>query len=132
MRFRQRGARRCKRLVDEQDVGAAIAHGVLVFERAPADIERHDHRAGPGGGEIKFEIAVGVERQDRDAVAGVGAERAEPRSQPRHALADLPPVPAPVAEHRREAVGIDLQRAPQSMRNIHRVPPLDFLRFRGR
>ena len=31
-RFRQSGARRCERLVDDQDVGAAIAHARLRFQ----------------------------------------------------------------------------------------------------
>ena len=81
-----------KALSTNRMLGAAIAHGVLVLQRAPADVERHDHGAGPAGGQIKFEIAVGIERQDRDAVAGLRAERADAGGQPRDAVADLAPV----------------------------------------
>ena len=97
--FRQGNTDRCKRLVDDQNAGAAIAHGVLVFNRAPADVKRHDHRAGPCRGQIEFEIAVGVLRQDSDAVAWIGTEEAQSGGQPRHALPDLAPMPPSVAEH---------------------------------
>ncbi len=128
--FGQRDTDRCKRLVDHQNVGAAIAHGVLVFNRAPTDVERHDHSACPCGGQIEFDIPVGVLRQDGDAVAGIGAERTQASRQPRHTLPDLAPIPPSVAKYRRKTVRIDLQRAPQSMGNVHFDLPLDrcFLR----
>ena len=129
--LRQRRADGGKRLVDEQDVGAAIAHGVFVLERAPADVERHDDGAGPAGGQIKLEIAVGVERQHRDAVADAGAERTNSCGKPRHAFADIAPVSPPLAAHDGEPVRIDLQRAPQPVRDVHFVPPGDFLCFAG-
>jgi hypothetical protein len=97
-----------KGLVDEEYPGAAIAHGVFVLQRAPADVERHDHRAGPAGREIKFEIAVGIQREHRNAIAGRSAERADAGGELCHAVADLAPVLAPVATDNGKAVRIDL------------------------
>jgi hypothetical protein len=51
-RLGKRGTDRRKGFVHEQHAGAAIAHGILVFERAPADVERHNHGAGPAGGKV--------------------------------------------------------------------------------
>ena len=127
-RIGERGGDGGKGLVDEQDAGAAVAHGVFVLQRAPADVERHDHGAGPAGREIELEIAVGIERQDRDAVAGLRAEGADAGGKPRHAVADLAPVLPPIAIDDGKAVRIDLQRAPQAVRDVHRDTPRD-LRF---
>ena len=97
--------------VDYQHNCAAIAHGVCVFERAPSDIDRNDHRAGPRRGEIELEIPVGIEREHSDAFTGIGAERAKAGRQPRYPFSDLAPVPSPAAKHGGEAVWIDLQSA---------------------
>lgn len=121
--LRQACSCRCECLVDHQHQGAAIAQGVLVFERAPPDVERNDHRAGPCGRQIKFEVSVGIEREHRDAFAGSRPEPTQAARQPRYSFSDLAPVPSPVAKHGGEAIGIDLQRAPQSLRSIHRAPP---------
>ena len=112
--------------------GAAIAHGVFVLQRAPADVERHDHRAGPAGGEIELEIAVGIERQDRDAIAIAGAERADARRRgaprgrrlrARSARRSPQTMASPfglICSARRKSVG-----------DVHRDPPLDLLLLPG-
>src|SRR5262249_41189349 len=64
-------------------------------------------------------------------VAGLSAERADGGREPRYALADLAPVLAPVATDDGEAVRIDLQRAPQAMGDVHRVPPRTFFTVAG-
>ncbi|MEY9615340.1 hypothetical protein ABIF21_008214 [Bradyrhizobium elkanii] len=120
----QRRADRRKRLVDEQDRCAAVAQRVLVLQRRPADVERHDHGAGPADGEVELEIAVGVERQDRDAVAVQRAEGADRGGKAGDAVADLAPVAPPLTADDCEPVWIDLQRAPQSVRDVHSSPPL--------
>ena len=119
-------ADRCERLVDEQDLRAAIAHRVLVFQRAPADIERHDDGAGPADGEIELEIAVGVQRQHRNAIAVLGAESADSGGEASDAIADLAPVAPAFTADDREPVWIDLQRAAQSVRDVHLDPPWMF------
>ena len=119
----KRGADRGEGAVDDQKPGAAIAQRVLVFKRAPADVERHDHGAGPCRRQIKFEIAVGIQHQHRDAVPAFDAERPERRRQPRHAIADLLPGPAAIAEDGRWSMPVDLQRAPQTVSHVHVVLP---------
>ena len=127
----ERQADRRKRLVHEQDAGAAIAHGVLVLQRAPADVERNDHGAGPARRKVKLEIAVGVHRQHRDAIAGLRTEGADSRREPRHALADLAPVLPSLATDDGQAIRIDLQRTTQSMSDVHRFPPRTFFTLDG-
>ena len=137
--LRQCDRDRRERLVDQQHLGAAVAHRILVFKLAPADVERDHDASRPSGGQIDFEIAIGVQRQNRDTVAGVDAECPEAGGKTRHALAGLAPGAPPCTENRRQPIGIDLQDPAQSMRDVHFRPPLagllflvgDGLRFRA-
>src|SRR5262249_1325581 len=65
------------------------------------------------------EVTVAVERQDRRAPSLLHAKTNEPAGKPRHAPCGLAPRSAPLAEHRRRAVGPHLLGPPQSLRDIH-------------
>jgi len=67
------------------------------------------------------------ERTDHLLVSLLTAERTNSGGEPEYPFADLPPASSPIAEYRREAVGIDLRRAPQPMRDIRRESPLYYV-----
>src|SRR5260221_12010371 len=107
---RQRGATRricckrisgfCESIIDDEQLGAAIAQGIRVFLDTPADVEGYDHGARPTGGQVALDVTILVEHEDRNPIAaaeGMGAQRP---CKPRHAVPDLLPRAATAPEDR--------------------------------
>ena len=65
-------------IIDDEQLGAAIAQGIRVFLDAPADVEGYDHGTRPTGGQVALDVTILVEHKDRNAIAtaeGMGAQR---------------------------------------------------------
>ena len=54
-----------KGVVHDQQHRSAVAERILDLRRAPANVDRHDHRPRPCDSEIKFKVAVLFEHQHR-------------------------------------------------------------------
>jgi hypothetical protein len=67
----------CESAVDEEQLDAAIAQGIRVFLDTPANVERHDHGAGPAGGQVALDVSILVEHQDCHAIAAAEAMSAQ-------------------------------------------------------
>jgi len=99
--------------------GGAILQSVAVLGDAPADVQGHDDCPGPACSEIKFQIAAGVQHQDRNAIALRHAELPECAGQAADPLPDLGPGQFALALENGDAPRLKLKRAPQPVRNVH-------------
>ena len=75
-----------------------------------------------GHAEIKLDVAVGVQHQHGDAIAGLDAEVLQCAGEPGNPVAELAPCPAPISEYGGEAAAIDLKQSSQSMGNVDDAP----------
>src|SRR4030088_3219290 len=58
-------------IIDDEQLGAAIAQGIRVFLDTPADVERYDHGTRSTGGQVALDVTILVEHEDRNAMAAV-------------------------------------------------------------
>jgi hypothetical protein len=127
----ERGQHRGERVVDQQDVAVGVAQRVGDLGRAPADVDRVEHGVGPRHREQVLVVAVGVERQHRDAVTGPHAVRPQRRGQPADPVEDLGEGATAVAEDRRFCVGMLLDGPVQALRQVHEVSTCESSRAWG-
>jgi hypothetical protein len=113
---------RLHRAVDEQHARPGIFEDVPDLRRCQPGVHRHHDRANPGDGVQKLEVAVAVERQDRDTIAGPHADFLESTRDPRDAVGRLRPDAPPLPEHRGFFPRTDLRCAPQPLSQIHGTP----------
>jgi hypothetical protein len=69
----------CESVIDDEQLGAAIAQGIRVFLDTPADVEGYYYGARPTGGQVALDVTILVEHEDRNAIAAaeaMGAQRA--------------------------------------------------------
>ena len=66
-----------------------------------------------------FEVAVGVEREHGDPIAGLDAKRLQPARKPRDAIGKFCESAAAVAKAHRGALGMLLDRAVKGLGEIH-------------
>ena len=100
-----------KGVVHDQQHRSAVAEQILDLRRAPANVDRHDHRPRPCDSEIKFKVAVLFEHQQRDPVGAANPHRTQSTGDAGNTVARLRPGPLPVAEDRGDPAAVDLQRA---------------------
>ena len=101
--------------VDEHRHGTRVVKDVLDFGCRQPRVQRHHHRAQPGQGVHEFKIAVGIQRQDRHAVAATHVQCGKRTGDPAHAILRLPPGPPTAGEGGRNAVGTGLDGAAKSL-----------------
>jgi hypothetical protein len=87
-------------------------------------VDGHRGEAGPPGRVQRLEIGRVVLHQQRDAVAGREAERAQMSCEPRDAIGELAVAPErPRAVQQRRSVRMDTRRAHQKLGEIQAMPP---------
>jgi hypothetical protein len=72
----------CESIIDDEQLGAAIAQGIRVFLDTPADVEGYYYGARPTGGQVALNVTILVEHEDRNAIAAAEAMGAQ---RPRYA-----------------------------------------------
>ena len=114
-------------VVDEQRRTAGILEPERNLRRRESRVDRHENEAAPGHREEIFEVAVAVEREHADAVAGTVAERRHRAGEGRRARLEFAPRPYAAFAFRRDALGPRLHGSPEELRDLNHVrPPLFF------
>ncbi|MNM90030.1 hypothetical protein D3C81_1022760 [compost metagenome] len=111
-------------VVHDHDDGVGIVERIQDLSGAPTDIDRIQHRTGPGHRHEVFEIARRVQRIHRHAVTRGNTERAQRTGQPGNARAILGECQPLALEPHREVVGPLLQGAVQALRHVHVLSPV--------
>ncbi|MNO44993.1 hypothetical protein D3C76_352500 [compost metagenome] len=113
----------CKVFVDDKDAGTAIVQRIDDLRHAPADVHRVEHPAAPPHAHDVLQIAVGVERQHADPIAGRHAQTLQGTRQASDAITKLAIGPTAITENRRELNRVLLQRALQALGHVHGIWP---------
>ena len=69
--------RRHQRAVDDDDLVFRVVHDVGELVGEQADVERVEHAAHAGNGEVRLEMLLGVPREGRDPITRLDAEAAQ-------------------------------------------------------
>ena len=109
-------------LVDQQQPGVAIVQRVGDLLRAPADVDRVDHPAGPPHRVEIHQVVVAVEAQHAHPVTRLQAECAQHRGQARHPVGQAGPGGAAAATQQRFGLGAFDQRLVQWLGQVHARP----------
>ncbi len=114
-----------KRLIDKQNLCAAVVQPVGYFGRRQARIHRHEDAARPRHGEGEFQIAIAVERKNGSASAlAEGKFIANCAGQFPHPFGELAVGVATGAHNGGDIVTGDLNRTAERLREIHVLSPL--------
>jgi hypothetical protein len=110
-------------VVDDDERRLAVSDLGEHLERREPDVQRHDHATCPRNRVVQLEVAVPVEHENGDAIAGLQAGGTERTGKPRHAVAYFPPrSPHRPVEHSR-LVPPNQRGTPQSHRDLHEALP---------
>ena len=106
-------------VVDHQHGRAGIVERVQNFRHRPARVARIEHAARPGHAHLVLKVAIGVERQHRNAVTLIHSQRVQSAGQTRHAIAQLPKGASAVSETRGHLIRPLLQGPMQRLGDVH-------------
>jgi hypothetical protein len=106
-------------VVDHEESGVDLGEGGGDLRDAPAEVDRDDDPAGPQGRAEELVVAVGVEAQDRGALAVLDAELPECRRQPGDPVDRLGVGPRAAGADGGDPVGALLHDAVQTLGDVH-------------
>ena len=111
-------------VVDQQDAGVGVVQAVGHLLGAPPRVDRVEDGVGPRHPEQVLEVAVAVERQDRDAVAAGHADGVQRVGEPGDAIAELGEGALPIPADRGDPIRRLDQRPMQALGDVHAAPPV--------
>ena len=111
-------------VVDQQDAGVGVVQAVRHLLGAPPGVDRVQDRIGPRHPEQVLEVAVAVERQDRDAVTAGHAEGVQRVGQSGDAVAELGEGALTIPADRGDPIRRLHQRPMQALGDVHHGPPV--------
>ncbi|MNN02251.1 hypothetical protein D3C81_1149030 [compost metagenome] len=125
LRFRgDFGAKVLEGVVDDQHDGFRIIHGVDDFRRAPADVDRIDHRVRPRHRQVVLDAARRVDGQHGHTLATGDTHALQRAGESRHAVAELGIGHAVAVAADGDGVGALLQLTVQPLGYVHHANEL--------
>ena len=112
------GQQRLKDVVDQQSRTLGIGQPEHDLGRCKAGVDRHENKAAPGKAEETLQVAVAVERQNANPVAGLVTQLGQRASQPGRPGRERKPVLLTASIHCRQALRIRLNGSAQELRYL--------------
>ncbi|MNZ73127.1 hypothetical protein D3C78_915290 [compost metagenome] len=118
------GAKVLESVVDDQYDGFRIIHGVDDFRRAPADVDRIDHRVRPRHRQVVLDAARRVDGQHGHTLATGDTHALQRAGESRHAVAELGVGHVVAVAANGDGVGALLQLTVQPLGYVHHANEL--------